>query len=90
MRTLLKVTKTAHATIIKKGRKKFAEITYNKNPDYQFCVWHNRLCFSGYDSEEKAMEKVFQLDEAWESLIDHFRVMMNSGEVVAEFPLLSK
>ena len=86
MKNPLKIIKTEHATIIKKGRKKFAEITYNKNPDYKFCVWHNRVCFSGYETEGKALEKVFRLNEDWQSLVDHLRGMINAGEVMAELP----
>ena len=86
MKNPLKIIKTEHATIIKRGRKKFAEITYNKNPDYKFCVWHNRVCFSGYETEGKALEKVFRLNEDWQSLVDHFRGMINAGEVMAELP----
>ena len=78
MKTQLKITKTETATIIKRGRKKFAEITYNKNPDYKFCVWHNRVCFSGYETEERALEKVFRLNEDWQNLIDHIGRIVNT------------
>lgn len=87
MTNKLKIIKKENCILIKDGRKKFAEITYNKNPDYKFCVWHNRMCFSGYESEQKAIEKVQKLYCDWYGFVDHIRSMIETGKSVATYSL---
>ena len=70
--------KTDTATIVKNGRKKFAEITYNKNPDYKFCIWQNRICLSGYETEEIAIQRVNSLFQEQLDFINHLREQLTN------------
>ena len=69
----LNFIKTDKSTIVKNGRKKFAEVTYNKNPDYNYCIWFNRMCLSGYATEEIAMQRVNSLYQEQLDFINHLR-----------------
>jgi hypothetical protein len=74
----LKFIKTDNSTIVKNGRKKFAEVTYNKNPDYKYCIWLNRICLSGYETEEIAYNRVNSLYQEQLNLISHLRAQINN------------
>jgi hypothetical protein len=74
----LKFIKTDNSTIVKNGRKKFAEVTYNKNPDYKYCIWLNRICLSGYETEEIAMQRVNSLYQEQLDFINHLRAQINN------------
>jgi hypothetical protein len=73
----LKFIKTDNSTIVKNGRKKFAEVTYNKNPDYKYCIWVNSICLSGYETEELAIERVHFLYKQQNEFINELRSQMN-------------
>lgn len=47
--------------LIKKGRKKFCSISYNKNTDYKFMIWFDGYALSGYETEEAAIKRAFQI-----------------------------
>jgi len=74
----LSFIKTDKSTIVKNGRKKFAEVTYNKNPDYNYCIWINRICLSGYATEEIAMQRVNSLYQEQLDFINHLRAQIKN------------
>ena len=45
-------------TVLKIGRKIYATITENKNPDYKFMIWfQGGVALSGYETEQRAIER---------------------------------
>lgn len=65
----LTVIKQENQTILKNGRKIYATVSYNKNPDYKWVLWlKNGIALSGYSTEEKAIERANKMLFDWEEM----------------------
>jgi len=63
----LKVIKTDEQTILKNGRKVYATVSYNKNPDFKWVLWlKTGIALSGYNSEAEAIERANKMLNEWE------------------------
>jgi len=66
----LKVIKTDEQTILKNGRKIYATVSYNKNPDYKWILWlKTGIALSGYNTEEEAIERAEKMLSYWQETI---------------------
>jgi hypothetical protein len=66
----LKVIKTDEQTILKNGRKIYATVSYNKNPDYKWILWlKTGIALSGYNTEEEAIERAEKMLSDWQETI---------------------
>jgi len=61
------VIKQEDQTILKSGRKIYATVSYNKNPDYKWVLWlKTGIALSGYSNEEEAIERANKMRNDWE------------------------
>ncbi len=69
----LQITRKEGQTILKNGRKTYATISYNNNPDYKWTIYFkSSLALSGYDSEEKAIERAEKMFNDTNNIIQSF------------------
>jgi len=55
---MFNIKKYPDKTVLKIGRKIYATITENKNPEYKFMIWfQGGVVLSGYATEQKAIER---------------------------------
>jgi len=60
---MLKITKKDGQTILKSGRKTYATIRENKNPEYAFVIYFNGgWALSGFPTEQKAIDRANELN----------------------------
>ena len=65
----LTVIKQEDQTVLKNGRKIYATVSYNKNPDFQWVLWlKTGIALSGYSTEEKAIERANKMLLDWEEM----------------------
>ncbi len=63
----LTVIKTDEQTVLKNGRKVYATVSYNKNPDFKWILWlKTGIALSGYNSEAEAIERANKMLNEWE------------------------
>ena len=63
---VLKIIKQEDQTILKNGRKVYATVSYNKNPDYKWILWlKTGIALSGYNTEEEAIERANKMLKDW-------------------------
>jgi len=68
---MLTITKQPDKTILKRGKKVYAEITYNENPDYKFVLWFKGgMALSGFETEQAAIDRANEMNQAWEDAIN--------------------
>jgi hypothetical protein len=70
--TNLTVIKQNDKTILKNGRKVYATVSYNKNPDYKWILWlKNGIALSGYDTEQNAINRANEMHNDWQNAISN-------------------
>lgn len=71
--THLKIIEVDNTTILKNGRKKYAEICFNTNPDYKWVIYFKGgMALSGFNTKELAIERTNKMFEDWQKLIISF------------------
>ncbi len=65
----LKIIKQKDQTMLKNGRKIYATVSYNENPDYKWILWlKTGIALSGYNTEEEAIERANKMLFDWEEV----------------------
>jgi hypothetical protein len=68
----LTILKTESCTILKNGRKTYAKIYLNPNPDYMYTVYfQNGPALSGYKTEQDAIDRANKMFESWKETISN-------------------
>lgn len=68
----LTAIKQENKTILKDGRKIYASVSYNKNPDYKWVLYlKNSIALSGYDSEQKAIDRANKIHDDFKNVLDN-------------------
>ena len=66
--TTLKVITEDNKTTLKNGRKVYATISYNKNPDYKFVLYlKSGIALSGYETEQQAIDRANKMHNDWQN-----------------------
>jgi len=66
----LTVIKTDEQTVLKNGRKVYATVSYNKNPDFKWILWlKTGIALSGYNTEAEAIERAEKMLSDWQETI---------------------
>jgi hypothetical protein len=66
----LTIIEKENETVIKRGRKTFATISYNKNPDYKWVIYFKtNIALSGYETKEKAIERAEKMNESFNEVL---------------------
>lgn len=67
---MLTIIKKDAETILKNGKRKYATITFNSNPDYKWVLWmKGGFALSGYESEQKAIDRANELNNGWNDTV---------------------
>lgn len=70
----LKIIEADDKTILKNGRKKYAEIVFNPNKDYKWVIFfHDGVALSGFETKELAIERANKMFEGWNRFIGTVR-----------------
>ncbi|MDQ5930343.1 MAG: hypothetical protein QG594_2131 [Bacteroidota bacterium] len=68
----LTVIKTDEQTVLKNGRKVYATVSYNKNPDFKWILWlKTGIALSGYNTETEAIERANKMLSDWNEVINN-------------------
>lgn len=75
MKILKIITSTKpDAAVLKNGRKVYATVSFNENPDYNYCLWlHGGVCLSGYETKEAAINRGKQMFAEWQQVLSQFK-----------------
>lgn len=71
----IKITEKDNTIILKYGRKKWATISMNDNPEFNWCIYLKGFALSGYDTKEEAINKAI---EKYESYMNTVHTIMNN------------
>jgi len=67
----LKVIETEINTILKDGRKTYATISFNENPDYNWILWmKGGWALSGFKTKQDAINRANELNSGWKETIN--------------------
>ena len=66
----IKITEKDNTIILKYGRKKWATISKNDNPEYNWCIYLKGFALSGYATKEIAIDKAINKYESYTSTIN--------------------
>lgn len=70
MTNIFKAIEKDGKTVLKIGRRSVAEVIYNTNPDYKYCLYFNNgICLSGYETKEAAIERAERMQTEWNNTI---------------------
>jgi len=70
MANILKAIEKNGKTVLKAGRRTVAEVIYNTNPDYKYCLYFKGgICLSGYETKEAAIERAERMQIEWNNTI---------------------
>ena len=66
--SIFNIVQSDEQIILKCGRRKYATISQNKNPEYNWCLWINSICLSGYNTPEEALKRAEKMKTEWEEV----------------------
>ena len=70
MNNELRVIEKDGETILKDGRKTYATICYNQNPDYKWVLYtKGGLALSGYETKEEAISRAQKMFNDWRGVV---------------------
>jgi hypothetical protein len=71
MERTLKIIEINDSVILKDGRKKYAQISFNKNPEYNWIIYfRGGLALSGYKTKELAIERANRMFNDFHNMIN--------------------
>lgn len=65
----LKVTEQDNKTLLKDGRKTFATVSLNKNPEFNWMLWLKGFALSGFKTKEDAINRANEMNNSWKEQI---------------------
>jgi ABC-type molybdenum transport system ATPase subunit/photorepair protein PhrA len=70
MEQTLKVIEINGHIVLKNGRKKYAQISLNSNPDYKWVIYfQGGMALSGYKTKELAIARAMKMFEDWKNVM---------------------
>lgn len=71
----IKITEKDNTIILRYGRKKWASISKNNNPEFNWCIYLKGFALSGYDTKEEAINKAIEKYESYMNTIQNITLM---------------
>jgi|14BtaG_2_1085337.scaffolds.fasta_scaffold34725_2 hypothetical protein len=79
----IKITEKDNTVILRYGRKKWATISKNKNPEYNWCIYLKGFALSGYATKQEAIDKAINKYESYISTIN--KIIANNDKEYTTF-----